>query len=311
MAPSHIVILGPTCSWKSEAALLVAEALSREIVSCDSMQVYKGLEIGTAQPDKHDLSRINHHLIGLLHIHEPYDVNRFLTLAQNSLAALSADNKKAVIAGGTGLYAKALIYGHSLLPADKNVFEQINNKLSMPNGRCELEEFLSNISGGRDKIPPDVLLNPRRLIRACEVATITGKAPWMLHQGNTTPNPAFSQYIILPDFNMLKERIRLRTAKMLQNGWILEAQKAIGSGLMLSPTAKQALGYRDIDAFLRGDGPDTQEQLQEILANRTIQYARRQITWFKHQHPGAQFIPIDKSENASRHVADFILANER
>ena len=108
-----------------------------------------------------------------------------------------------------------------------------------------------------------------------------------------TPLPGFRQFCLMPRFDALKERIRLRTAAMVAAGWIEECRKALTKGLAQAPTAWQALGYRDIAEFLAGRGPATQDALTETLANRTIQYARRQLTWFRHQHPGTHFLNID------------------
>ena len=295
--PQDIVLLGPTCSGKSSAAIRIAQELDAEIVSCDSMQVYKGLEIGTAQPSTEELAMVPHHLIGIFDIHEPYDVSRFLALATSVCEEIHSRNKRAIIVGGTGLYAKALVYGHTLLPADAALFEQIKAQLEIPGGREQLEAELSSIANGRENIPKDILLNPRRLLRAVEVARLTGRTPWELNSSSNTPKQDFKQFIILPDLELLKARIRQRTAAMISQGWVQEAQCAIGNGLMETPTARQALGYRDIADFLSGNGPDTLADLETLLVSRTIHYARRQFTWFKHQHPGATFIPFTPHDN--------------
>ena len=306
-APQDIVLLGPTCSWKSSAAIQIAKELGAEIVSCDSMQVYKGLEIGTAQPSSEELAAVPHHLIGIFDIREPYDVSRFLELANAAREEIHGRGKRAIIVGGTGLYAKALVYGHALLPANAELFEQIKAHLEAPGGRERLEEELSAIAHGRDNIPKDILLNPRRLLRAVEVARLTGRTPWELNSSTNTPNPEFSQFIILPDLELLKARIRQRTAAMMAHGWVQEAQCAIGSGLMETPTARQALGYRDIADFLSGNGPDRLVDLETLLVSRTIHYARRQFTWFKHQHPGATFIPISPNDNPLEKIVSTVL----
>ncbi len=307
-SPQDIVLLGPTCSWKSAAAIRVAQELDAEIISCDSMQVYKGLEIGTAQPSPEELAAVPHHLVGLFDIHEPYDVNRFLTLANAARKEIHGRGRHAIIVGGTGLYAKALVYGHTLLPADAALFEQIKAQLEATDGRRQLEEELSAIAHGRENIPKDILLNPRRLLRAVEVARLTGRTPWELNSSSNTPNPEFRQFIILPDLELLKTRIRQRTAAMMVQGWVQEAQHAIGNGLMETPTARQALGYRDIADFLSGNGPDTLTDLETLLVSRTIHYARRQFTWFKHQHPGATFIPITPNDNPLDTIVSTVIA---
>jgi tRNA dimethylallyltransferase len=280
------VILGPTASGKTKLAVDEALARNAEIISCDSMQVYKGLAIGTAQPEPELLAAVPHHFIACLDIHEPWDVNRFVTACREKMREIRSRGKEIVIAGGTGLYAKSLVYGHTLLPSDAKVFAEVVSLYGDGKGRRVLEAELEAVSP-REEIPKDVLLNPRRLLRACEVVRITGKAPWQWHRAPLAASPEFEQRILLPDFAALKERIRLRTAQMLRDGWIEEAQRAIANGLLDTPTARQALGYREIGEYLTGRGAKTLAELQEILANRTIQYARRQITWFKHQHPGS------------------------
>ena len=280
------VILGPTCCGKSAKAIEMAQEIGAEIISCDSMQVYRGLEIGTAQPTIQEQCGIPHHLIGNMDISEPYDVNRFLEMAKAKLAELKAKGKPAIIVGGTGLYAKSLVYGHNLLPADTAIAKQIAQS-----PHCELEAELISAAGNKDKIPKDVLLNPRRLARAVEVLRITGRLAWEMQSAYATPSPDFRQIIIMPELEPLRKRIKLRTEKMIADGWIEEAQLAIGKGLMTTPTARQALGYREIDDFLEGRGPaHSIQDLIELIAMKTGQFARRQLTWFRHQHPGAEMV---------------------
>ena len=154
-----VAILGPTCCWKSEIGLQLAEACGGEIVSCDSMQIYRGLPIGTAQPSAADLARAPHHLIAELDIHEPYDANRFVQRAKRVLDDISARGKTAFLVGGTGLYARSLIYGFELLPADPTVFKALEAELALEGGR---ERLMERLEAYGDPIPEDVRLNPRR-----------------------------------------------------------------------------------------------------------------------------------------------------
>ncbi len=271
------------------------------------MQVYKGLEIGTAQPDAEEMAAIPHHLIGIFRIQEPYDVNRFLNLAASVREDVHKRGKQAIIVGGTGLYAKSLVYGHALLPANAELFEQLKSILDSPGGRIQLEDELSAVAQGRENIPKDILLNSRRLLRAIEVVRLTGRTPWELNNSTNQPKEEYKQFVILPELELLKQRIRQRTAAMMKKGWVQEAQRAIGNGLMETPTARQALGYRDIAEFLSGNGPDSLPELEELLVSRTIHYARRQFTWFKHQHPGATFIPISPQDSPLETICSIVL----
>ena len=298
-----IAILGPTCCWKSEIGLRLAEACGGEIVSCDSMQIYRGLPIGTAQPSGEDLARAPHHLIAELDIHEPYDANRFVQRAKCVLDDISARGKTAFLVGGTGLYARSLIYGFELLPADPTVFKALEAELAMDGGR---EKLMERLAAYGDAIPEDVRLNPRRLLRACEVLSLTGKPPWVQAKKFDKPDPAYRQYCLIPVLSMLKERIRRRTALMLKNGWLEEADWADRNGLLQTPTARQALGYAEVIDYLRHGLKGGLPALCEILTNRTVQYARRQVTWFKHQHPGAQLIEIEREEGAVEKILEAI-----
>ena len=298
-----VAILGPTCCWKSEVGLRLAEACGGEIVSCDSMQIYRGLPIGTAQPSAAELARTPHHLIAELDIHEPYDANRFVQRAKRVLVDISARGKTAFLVGGTGLYARSLIYGFELLPADPAVFKALEAELAMEGGR---ERLMERLAAYGDTIPEDVRLNPRRLLRACEVLSLTGKPPWVQAKKFDKPDPAFRQYCLIPVLSMLKERIRRRTALMLERGWLEEADWADRNGLLQTPTARQALGYAEVIDYLRHGLKGGLPALCELLTNRTTQYARRQLTWFKHQHPGAQLIEIEQEEGAIEKILEII-----
>ena len=298
-----VAVLGPTCCWKSEVGLRLAEACGGEIVSCDSMQIYRGLPIGTAQPDAAELARAPHHLIAELDIHEPYDANRFVQRAKRVLDDISKRGKTAFLVGGTGLYARSLIYGFELLPADPAVFKALEAELAAEGGR---EKLLQRLEAYGDAIPEDVRLNPRRLLRACEVLSLTGKPPWVQAKKFDKPDPAFRQFCLIPVLSMLKERIRRRTARMLENGWLEEAEWADSQGLLQTPTARQALGYAEVVDYLRHGLKGGLPALCELLTNRTVQYARRQLTWFKHQHPGAQLIEIEREEGAVDYILGII-----
>ena len=298
-----VAILGPTCCWKSEIGLRLAETCGGEIVSCDSMQIYRGLPIGTAQPSAADLVRAPHHLIAELDIHEPYDANRFVQRAKRVLDDISARGKMAFLVGGTGLYARSLIYGFELLPADPTVFKALEAELAMDGGR---ERLMERLTAYGDAIPDDVRLNPRRLLRACEVLSLTGKPPWVQAKKFDKPDPSYRQYCLIPVLSMLKERIRRRTALMLERGWLEEADWADRNGLLQTPTARQALGYAEVIDYLRHGLKGGLSALCEILTNRTVQYARRQVTWFKHQHPGAQLIEIEQEDGAVEKILEAI-----
>ncbi len=302
-----LVILGPTCSWKSAAAFRVAQLRNGEIISCDSMQVYHDLNIGTAQPSPEERLAVPHHLVDFMDFEERWDASRFVPAAQKCIAEIQSRGALPIVAGGTGLYAKALCYPMELLPSDRAVAAEMRERIETPEGVLALQQELSAAVG---ELPEDIRLNPRHLARAAEVWRLSGKAPWQLREkGPQSPYPEYRQFIILPETEMLKVRIHRRTRLMLEAGWVDEARRAVRNGLLEAPTAWQALGYRDIADFDRAGSPGGDDALAELLGNRTMRYARRQLTWFKHQHPGATFITVDQEEGALDKIVAEILCH--
>lgn len=289
------VFLGPTCSWKSAAALEFSRRHNGELISCDSMQVFREIEIGTAQPSPEETAEVRHHLVAFLDFSQRWDASRFVPAAQEAIREIQSRGKQPVIAGGTGMYAKALCYAMTLLPSDRELAAQLAQRCETQAGVAALRKELAEALG---PLPQDLMLNPRHLARAAEVWKLTGEAPWKLRASSPQPLPEYRQVIVLPETALLKERIRRRTAKMLAAGWQEEAHRAVAAGLLQGPTAWQALGYREIAEFEAAGEPGGEAALLELLANRTMRYARRQLTWFKHQHPGAVFVRIDEEAGA-------------
>ena len=305
--PQCLAILGPTCAWKSEIALLIAEELNGEILSCDSMQVYKGLDVGTAKPTTEMRARRRHYFVDTLPLAAPWDTHRFVQAARPLLAELPARGVIPILAGGTGLYARALLYGFEMLPADRELFARLERELAMPGGKERLVRELREGSADPREMPLDTVRNPRRLARAVEVLRLVGRPPWeLLSDRPQEPIVPGRQFILLPTMAVLKPRIVRRTTWMLENGWIEEGETALAAGLLETPTAKQALGYREIAAYLAGELAD-REALLHALVGRTVKYARRQRTWFRHQHPGAEILEIEEPTTAVA-LRDWVLA---
>jgi tRNA dimethylallyltransferase len=262
------------------------------------MQVYQSLDIGTAKPTAAMLARCPHHFVDVLPLAEPWDAHRFVEAARPLLAEIQARGALPILAGGTGLYARALLYGFEMLPADRALFQRIEAELASPGGKERLADELRAVAANPADIPPDTLQNPRRLARAVEVVRLTGQPPWQLAKERPRePVIPVRQFILMPSMAVLRPRIERRTAWMLAHGWIEEGQAALAAGLLRTPTAKQALGYREIDAYLKGELAE-REALLQALIRRTVKYARRQRTWFRHQHPGAELLEIDKPTTA-------------
>ena len=281
-----VVIMGPTASGKSALALEAARRLGGEIVSFDSMQVYRGLEIGTAQPTAGEKRLVPHHLTGIFDLERRVDVCSFTALAEEAVQDILSRGKIPILAGGTGLYLRTFLYGMDDMPGDRKLRAELDDLYDAPEKEPLLHERMRELD-------PAALEKwgscRRRLIRALEVKLISGRSILEL-QGNAPrllrPGVRAFKLELPPD--ELNARIAARTGEMLRRGWIDEAEKAIARGLLETPTAHQALGYKIIARFLKGEF--SRMELEEKLITATRQYARRQRTWFRHQHPEAQVL---------------------
>ena len=288
-----VIFMGPTASGKSALALRAAEQLGGEIISVDSMQLYRGLEIGTAQPTAGEQHRVRHHLVGTFDFHHRIDVFQFQKLADDAIRNVLARGKLPVLAGGTGMYMKALLYGIDDLPADRALRAELDAEFDAP----EREEALHRRMAELDPAALERWKNcRRRLIRALEVRLLTGKSILQLQRNSTgTLRYNVRAWKLETPSELLRERIARRTGQMLRAGWIDEAAAAIENGLLESPTAHQALGYRLIGEFLAGRM--NRDELRDRIVTATWQLARRQRTWFRHQHPEAAVLPMPGNEN--------------
>ncbi len=292
-----LVIAGPTASGKSSLALELAGRLKLEIISGDSMQFYRGLDIGTAKPTAAERRLVPHHLIDLFDLSERVDVFRFVKLAGACVEEIASRGGLPCVVGGTGLYLKSLIYGLDDLPGDPSVRAGLDAQYGAPDRFDELKRIMAVRDPGSlarwEK-------NHRRLLRALEVLTVSGRSIGELQSGPRRPCYRVLTLVLDWDRGELRRRIAERTGKMLDSGWIDEARFAIANGLLESPTARQALGYGLIGEYLAGrldrDG------LAARISTATWQLARRQLTWFRHQHPEAEWIvcPADPEAIAER-----------
>lgn len=278
------VIMGPTASGKSALALALASAFNGEIISADSMQIYRGLNIGTAKPSPSEQAAVPHHLIDIADITEKYDVFRFLNEAENCIADIRARKKLPVIAGGTGLYLRALMYGLDPLPADPVLRGELDRKYDNDEHYPELCTLMEQ------EDPEDFAkfsMNRRKLLRAREVFLLSGQPMSRLQDRwkKIPARPDACSFVLVWENAELRRRIELRCGEMLRSGWIEEAEHFLKNGLHTAPTAWQVLGYKEIASYLKGEL--SRRELPERIATATWQFARRQNTWFRTQHPEA------------------------
>lgn len=291
MSPTLVAILGPTASGKSAVALALAQRLGGEIVSCDSMQVYRGLDIGTAKPTPAERQLVPHHLLDVLDLGEPCTAKRFRDLAEAAIREILARGRWPILCGGTGLYARALLYGLDLAPHDETLAAALRQGWEAPGGAAALAAELAQAD------PASVACaqgNPRRLLRALEILRLTGTPPSQLRTRQPLPDYVGPEFVLMPSPELTRRLVAPRTRAMLDGGWLEETAALVDRGLLASPTAGQALGYPEVAAYLRGEIA-TRAELEERLVTLTCRYARRQRTWFRHQHPRARVLALDQA----------------
>ena len=275
---SPIFIAGPTAVGKSEIALLLAENIGGEIISADSMQVYRGLDIGTAKPSAAERKKIPHHLIDICDLTDNFDAAQFIRLAQKAVEEIQSRNKISIFCGGTGLYFKAFLSGLGEAPATN---PELRAELEAAPYESLLHELKERDAAAYEKIDKQ---NPRRVIRAVEVIRLTGKkfseqrAEWKAESGKRKAETFFCFTRASEDLHV---RINARVDAMFARGLVAETRELLARGLEQNQTAMQAIGYRQVVEHLRGER-DLAETI-ELVKSRTRQFAKRQLTWFRRQ----------------------------
>lgn len=271
-----IVICGATATGKSDIALDIAERIGAEIINADSMQLYRGMDIGTAKLKVSERRDIPHHLLDVLDVTEDSTVAWYQEHARSAIAEIHSRGLHAVIVGGTGLYIKAILDDLNFPETDQQVRANLE-KLG--------EEFGANYLFERlQELDPAAALaidraNIRRIVRALEVIEITGK-PFTanLPREDSSRFPDALQFGLVMDREHLRDRIDLRVDRMWQEGFVAEVDELITQGIRRGTTAQRALGYAQILAMR--DGTLSEDEAKEETKRASRQYARRQETWF-------------------------------
>jgi tRNA dimethylallyltransferase len=289
MTPA-LFIAGPTAVGKSEIALRLAERVGGELISTDSMQVYRGLDIGTAKPTPAERARIPHHLLDVCDLSDPFDAAQFVRRARQAVAEIQSRGRVPIFCGGTGLYFKAFVSGLGEAPATDSA---LRAALEAAPFESLLHELREGDPAAYEKIDKQ---NPRRVIRAVEVIRLTGRkfseqrAEWKTPAA--LPIEKNSYCFTRPPAD-LHARINARVDAMFARGLVEETSALLERGLDLNPTALQAIGYRQVAEYLRGE--HSLEETVELVKIRTRQFAKRQLTWFR-RHGNMKWIELKTGE---------------
>lgn len=272
-----IVVAGPTCSGKSKLGFDLANKLNGEIISADSRQFYKYLNIGTAKPSLNELQKVKHHLIDFLDPAEDYNVNKFENQSIKIIKELFNKNIQPIVVGGSGLYIKALIDGiFDEVDTDEIIRKELLEKRKNFGNEYLYEELKKVDPDSAAKMHPQ---NWKRVIRAIEVFNLTGQPIWM-HQKNHKRNIdiKFLQFGLIWDRDILYKKIEDRVDAMIKSGLVEEVKNILKMGFGKNLNALNTVGYKEIISYLNEE--ITLERAIELIKRNTRRYAKRQLTWF-------------------------------
>ena len=274
-----IAVVGATASGKTALAVRIAQKYNGEVVSADSMQIYKGMDIATAKPDADEMCGIPHHLIDFLEPTETFSVSQYVELANKAIDDIISRDKIPVLCGGTGLYVRSLVENIQFTeqPVDEILREKLQSRYETEGGEELLKELAQFDPETAQRLHPS---NSKRIIRAIEIYRTTGiTMSEQVRNSKNVPSPfdLTAVGITYRNRQMLYDRINKRVDIMLERGLIEEAREFYRSSV--GQTAVGAIGYKELKPYL--DGEMTLEQAVEHLKQETRRYAKRQITWFK------------------------------
>ena len=292
-----ICLAGPTASGKTALAVALAQALNGEVVSCDSMQVYKFMDIGTAKPTLDEMGGVPHHMIDVADPREDYSVSRYCKDAAPIVEDIVSRGKTAIIAGGTGLYMDSLIRGNDFAPFPSTGVRERLERQADAEGLEAMRSWLRSI----DPEAEGRIQDRKRLLRALEVYLETGETITEHNRRTQALPPRFTPLWLGLDFEnrqSLYRRIDLRVTKMLEAGLLQEIRGLLQSGVPDTATAMQAIGYKEFVSALEGHG--TVEAAADSVRQSSRRYAKRQLTWFR-RNPAIHWL-IRKDETSGEEI---------
>ena len=277
-----IVLTGPTAVGKTELSINLAKAVNGEIISADSIQVYKGMDIGSAKITPDEMQGINHYLIDILEPAEEFNIHLFKTLTLKAMDEIYAKDKIPIIVGGTGFYIQSVIYDIDFCDTEAdNSYRESLETIAQNKGNLYLHEMLRKVDNkSADAIHPN---NVQRVIRALEYYNQTGQ-PISEHnivQKNNSSPYNFAYFVLNDKRELLYERINKRVDTMFENGLIQEVKELLNSGCNKDMVSMQGIGYKEVVEYL--EGKLSLDETKELIKKNTRHFAKRQLTWFRRE----------------------------
>lgn len=279
MKEQVIVICGPTASGKTSLGIKLAKKIEGEIVSCDSMQIYKDMTIGTAKPTDEELKEAKHYLVDFVMPNERYSVAEYKKDAEYTIEQIIKSGKKPIIVGGTGLYLNSLVYGidYPNIETDLNYRQELEDRVNKEGLENLYKEANKIDSKAMEKISSN---DKKRILRILEIYHSTGKTKTQLEEDSRKNGPKYDYkiFVLNMDREKLYDRINKRVDIMIEDGLIDEVKQLLKKYKEF-PTAMQGLGYKEVVEYL--ENKLTKVEMIEKIKQETRRYAKRQITWFK------------------------------
>ncbi len=284
MPPRIVCVVGPTASGKTKMGVELAKAFHGEVVSVDSMQIYRGMTIGTAAPTAEEMDGVPHHMIAVADPGESWSVARFTEAADACIREILSRDKLPILVGGTGLYLDALVRGNTFAPGSQNgeIRRQLQARLEKEGAAVLLEELRAIDPAAAERLH---VRDEKRILRALEVWQETGVTITEHNRRTQLLPPKYDAVYIGLDFEDredLRARIDRRVDQMVQQGLLQEVRALLDSGIPRNATALQAIGYKQFLAVEEGTA-SVEEAVEEVKL-RSRQYAKRQLTWLRRNH---------------------------
>ena len=281
MPPKVLVICGPTASGKTALAVALAKAHNGEVVSADSMQIYRTMDIGTAKPTAEEMGDVPHHMLDVADPEEDFSVARYVDMAAKCVDDILSRGRLPILAGGTGLYIDSLLSGRTFAPfqPDSPLRGELEEQLRREGGAAMLARLAQVDPDSAARLHPN---DEKRIVRALEVYQSTGKTITQHNLETRAIPPRYDALTLALAFEQREDmwsRIDRRVDQMMDQGLVDEVQGLLDSGVPAKCTAMQAIGYKEMAAALLSGG-DVRAAAEEIQL-RSRQYAKRQLTWFK------------------------------
>ena len=292
MPPKILVIVGPTASGKTRMAVELAQRHNGEVISADSMQIYRTMDIGTAKPTKEEMGGIPHHMIDVADPEEDFSVARYVEMSARCVDDVLERGKLPIVAGGTGLYIDSLLSGRTFAPfsPDSALRGELERELAEKGGQAMLEALAQVDPEAAQRLHPN---DHKRIVRALEVYRSTGKTITQHNRETQAIPPRYNALTIglaFQDRQAMWRRIDQRVDEMVAAGLEDEVRRLLTSGISPKCTAMQAIGYKEFTQALSGEM--TWQEAADVVKLRSRQYAKRQLTWFG-RNPNTRWVRWD------------------